>query len=568
MEKTPWIPLREYNICCWGPVNVRGQMTNENASLFSDIYKFTDEQIDAYVKMMGECGFNGIQLIDNCYLWRVSSTPQHAHDILKKFIKAAKKYGQHVTLWVWAACFDHHGWHDSRINVDLKGGSAYDNKEKFEIYNYYYDIYAELADDVDMLIAHYYDPGELKVDDAIKFFTLLRDKFKAKNPNIEFALDTWGAPADYEQKLIDSGLKGCMLMELSWLERMKPGMRAEFRKHAVEKGFTLGIWGWYTAEYESDQLTSMIVNAHVLKDVYTRIREEGDKVARLRYWSEMEATHVYNLFSMYCAGQLLIDPDRDPDELIMEIATKVFGKKYAKVAFEALKLLEDGRSGHKWETFWWRYDECVLKQNLGIEFYNRAKKVCDDFENIIVAADDLENTISLPHSPKIIAKMMLPHLKQVELLAKFKVDFEILEEKYKNGESKEELSKYLDGIFNPIPDFNVWFGMFSTLERRQQLEMVYDFCQKAEIEMPCRPFLRQEHIRRCIEKMILFQRGKTKPYKFKKNTFFLTYNRYDNYEVDEIVKYFLDSKIVTPCEDDPERFILTNWDEYIYDFNI
>ena len=112
MEKTPWIPLREYNICCWGPVNVRGQMTNENASLFSDIYKFTDEQIDAYVKMMGECGFNGIQLIDNCYLWRVSSTPQHAHDILKKFIKAAKKYGQHVTLWDWAACFDHHGWHD------------------------------------------------------------------------------------------------------------------------------------------------------------------------------------------------------------------------------------------------------------------------------------------------------------------------------------------------------------------------------------------------------------------------------------------------------------------------
>ena len=85
------------------------------------------------------------------------------HDRLRLFTRALRANAQDVTLWVWAAQFDGFGWVDPSVTYAPSAGrSAFDDPAVRATFEKYYDGYAELAPDVDLLITHFYDPGMLK----------------------------------------------------------------------------------------------------------------------------------------------------------------------------------------------------------------------------------------------------------------------------------------------------------------------------------------------------------------------------------------------------------------------
>lgn len=559
----PWIARREPTICTWKPDYNRGYINNMSVSLKADFTLFSEQQIIDYVRMMKAFGFNGIQVCDGCYNWRTGSY-KFIHSQYRRLANALHAEGMSFTYWIWAASFDGHGWHDDDVvYTSSTGGSAYDDPAVFACFNKYYDIYAELADVTDLLIAHFNDPGYLRdKEDIFAFTRLLESKFRAINPNIRMGVDTWGSPDSFPGELVNAGFKDYLLMELpfipSWRE---PGKRARFREGVKRAGCELGMWGWYTAEYEIDQLASMYVNSKVLKDVYNRTRSEGDSVMVPTYWSEMDSNHVINLFSMYCSGQLLIDPERDPAELLREIAYMIYGNEHGETVLQVLHLIEDARSGDSWETYWWTEAGYVLGGHDPADILKRAEALLPELRT---ASRDHTNrsSIPLPLEPYEILELILPHVDQILQYARFRLDMEKLRKMRDDGADKEALYNELDRIWNPIPNYNTVVGVFGQIEARAQNRTVYSFARECGFEPPKRPGHRFDIKKHYVENLIGLQRGRS----------YCVYVNHDFFEggnlfpdENEAVIHELVSEGVFAKKDD--ALYLSNWRDYLYDTN-
>jgi hypothetical protein len=471
----------------WKPDYIRGYINNMFVNLTVDFYSMSDRMLRDYARMIRSFGYTGVQMTDACTHWRWFDSYEPDHDRKIEFCKACHAEGLKTSLWVWAANFRGNGWSDPDVVYEAKdGGSAYDDPDVFACFSRYYDIYAELAPYYDRLILHFFDPGHLsRYDDIFRFCRLIEDKFRAKNPDIRMGVDTWGCPSDFPTKLVEAGFGDYMLMELPFLPNWgRPGRREEFRRGVKALGCELGVWSWYTADIEVDQSARWIVNPRVIKDVYTRVREQGDHVMVPSYWSEMDSYHILNLFSLYCAGRLLIDPERDPEELLSEIAHKIYGDRYGDKVLYVLRFAEDARAGDKWETYWWNnpHEPGVVIDDFAA-MAERAEKA---FEYISeVAADrDLTTSQPLPVTPAKLAMLMQAHIDQLRRYMRFRADFEELEKLRESGAGADVLTAELKRIWKPVPDFNCLVGVWGQPERRVQLYMVWDFCRRTGLEMP------------------------------------------------------------------------------------
>jgi len=198
LAESPWIPQRESAICAWDPQFARGVWFNPNADKRLNTWLYSDQQIADYVEMYDWFGFSGMQLLEGCNSFYDRGSPEAFQSVLKKYAQAARANGQNVTYWVWAAQFDNYGWVDPSVIYKARPGlTAFNDPLVRATFEKYYNHYAEMAPYVDTLVAHYYDPGQLKRDriDMFDYFGLLREKFKARNPNITFSIDLWNALA-------------------------------------------------------------------------------------------------------------------------------------------------------------------------------------------------------------------------------------------------------------------------------------------------------------------------------------------------------------------------------------
>ena len=566
----PWIAEREATVCTWKVDYNRGFISNMAASLLVDFISMSDRQLGEYVKMMKACGFTGIQVTDMVSAWRASGSWEIVHDRYRMLAKALHENGMRFTVWCWAAEFSGHGWHDETVvyqNADPEKPACEDPRVRASFHKYY-DIYADLAPCADRVIAHFFDPGRLRDTPSILYFTkLLAEKFRAKNPNIKIAVDTWGCPPEYPSELVRAGMNDIMLMELPFLPTWRQeGKRAAFREGVKALGCGLGSWGWYTCEYEIDQLPLMCVNNRVLADVYRQTRAQADAVLVPSYWSEMDSYHLLNFFSMYAAGHLLTDPEADPDALLAESAEAITGAsrpEHREKLLAALELIRDARSGDSWNSYWWREEGYLLTHGDYAPILARADDVILAFESLL---DEPEPTdgIPFPIPRRALYRLMLPHLYQIRQFARFRVDLEAVK-RLAAGALAEELQQRVNALPFEIPEYNCVIGLWGQPEARVAYNMVREFCREHGLTAPDRGAMRYIFKRRIYDALCARQRGLDHPL-YVTPKFYEGGGPFGMEMAAELMDELVREGVLTRREDG--QTTLTNWADFRFDFNI
>lgn len=564
LSESPWIPEREWTICPWQPDLVRGTWWNNNADKRLNIWHYSDEQIAKYVEMFDWFGFSGCQLMETCYNYAAGGSPEAFQALQKKFAQAVHKNGQDVTLWVWAAQFDGFGWVDPGVTyVPAKGNTAFDDPKVRATFEKYYNHYANLAPYADRLVAHFYDPGSLKSRaDVFKYLRLLDDKFKAKNPKIKLAVDFWaaGSPGEYMQQLIDNGFGDALLLELTLPHTYPAGKREALHEEAKKRGLNLGVWGWYTTEYETDQMPTMHVNAQLLKNFYQQIQNGADKISPITYWSEMEAYHLNNIFTMYAASQLLWNPNRAPHEILREISEGIWGPRNGPKILETLELIQDTRSGSTWETFWWTLPTHRLGTENPQNDLRRAEIFLANLEQM-KTDNSFVPKFPLPFPPETFVELMIPHLKQIKTFAQFRIEVDHVYEAEKSGSSKEELKKLAEAAWKPVPEFNTWIGTFGQPEAATQEKILTELAKDFGIEINPPAWLRYRDADRLLGRIQMVQRRTSTPWKFKLDQAALCQEfNWTPEKCRDRVQKLVDDGAVEKVGDD--LYQLTNWTEF------
>ena len=555
-----WIEEREAIVTLWNVEFTRGVYKNEAVSLKNNILDYTGDQLYEYVKMLHFCGFTGIQATDMCSAWAGADSYQAVHEKLRMLADAAHSLDMKFTLWVWGAKFSGFSWTDPTVSYAAgESGRACDNPQTYATFEKYYSIYAELADCCDRVIGHYYDPGELESADDIAFFArMLRDKFLAVNPGIDFGVSCW--VDKYDKKKFVNALGSDITLYEGTFEDVQE--YADFRQEIVSLGTRLGTWAWNTCEMEIDQMAQMNFNMDIIREKY-QIARKSDEICKPSYWSEMDSYHVLNAFSLYCAGQLLIDPDTDAEKLYRQLSEAAVGREYAEAFTQMLMLIQDARSGNTWSRYWWNSDDYILKSEAypAQSILERCNRFIPVLQEMIDAGIE-SGGFPFPIPLKEVLQMMLPHLEQIRAYAQFRIGLAELTEKWRQGMSGEEVRAALREIARPIPDYNSVIGLWGQVEARAQREMVLDFCREASLEVPVYPAWDRQRKNYICAQIAADQKGMDTPLK--------VYAPYYQYgiafgETERLVQELVEEGLLVR-EGDGSVF-LADWEKYRYHFD-
>ena len=276
-------------------------------------------------------------------------------------------------------------------------------------------------------------------------------------------------------------------MELPFLPTWREeGRRAEFRRGVKEIGVELGSWGWYTCDYEIDQVASMTVNNRVIAHVFGETRRQADHVMTPSYWSELDSYHLINFFSMYAAGHLMIDPDADPDELLRESALLMVGNDRPEELCRLISILElirDSRSGNCWENYWSSEPAYNLVHLDYTPILPRAEKAITDLEYLIKQPEP-DDGVAFPITRKSLYRLMMPHLCQIRQYAKFRIDLDAIKAMSEAGADKTVLQEKIDALDFEIPEYNCTIGLWGQNEARIAHHLITEFCGEKGLTAP------------------------------------------------------------------------------------
>lgn len=505
-DSNAWMNEREPIICLWKTNVPRGQYFNTNANLNSEILTYSDEDLYNYVKLMKYCGFTGIQVTDMCSAWAQYGNYEFVHDRLRFMADAAHSLDMKFTLWVWGAEFTGYGWEDTSVVYHDYENYAYPYQcpEAVSSFEKYYKIYAELADCSDRVIMHFDDPSRIHDAESVAFFAkMFRTMVREINPDIDFGVSDY--TNKYDLQYIYDFLEGDVTFysgAQTNVDYNTMGFRNQLA--GMESGY--GIWSWNLCENEIDQMAWMNVNPKLIKSVY-QWSKEFDGIKKPTYWSEMDSYHVINLFSLYCAGHLLINPDLDPDELLKQVSQDVVGSDYAADLFEILDIIQDARCGKSWETFkWGRSNWLPTSDDYPTEdILSRCADSIPVLDEMIDNAP-LDTKVPLPVSVKELLEMIRPHLEQIYEFARFRADLDALRADYEKGLSSEEAALRIDRIYKPIPNYDVIVGVWGQPEAIAQYTLLEAFCDEIGMETPKDPILTYYRKQYIYEEMLAYQK--------------------------------------------------------------
>jgi hypothetical protein len=258
----------------------------------------------------------------------------------------------------------------------------------------------------------------------------------------------------------------------------------------------------------------MFVNAQLLSRFYRQIRDGVSRIQPLTYWSEMEAYHLNNIFTMYASAQLLWNPDRDPDEILREIALGIYGPRNGEPVYRALKLIEDARSGPTWDTYWWTQPAHRLGTEDPASDLRRAGEAIAAFEKMTPDATFVPK-FPLPFPPATFIELTLPHLRQIRAFADFRLKAAGVRAAAKNGASKEQLAQLARAAWQPVPEYNTWIGTWGQPEAAMQEQMVGKLAKELDLELPAPGWMRFRDAERLLQEIQGEQRSSETPWIFK-----------------------------------------------------
>ncbi len=560
----PWIEEREAIVTLWQVNYSRGVFFNNATSQKNNIMSFSDKQLYDYVRMLKYCGFTGIQVTDMCSAWAGVGSYEYVQERLRFLADAAHSLGMNFTLWVWGSEFTGYGWVDNSVTYSFENYSyAHQNPDVVATFEKYYSIYAELADCCDRVIAHYYDPGNLHISEDIAYFAdMLSKKFLSVNPDIDFGISCWVDAFDKSAFVRQLGNQ-ITLYESGHHDN--PDEYTPFRNFCKNSGCRLGVWSWNNCEMEIDQLAQMNYNPHIIQSTY-QTAMQYDNIMKPEYWSEMDCNHILNVFSLYCAGQMLIDPSRDPEELTHEIAVAAVGTEYADAFADILELIEDARSGDSWDTYWWSSENYILKSDAyaAEDILVRSEQALSVLQEMIDA--DLEaNTLPLPLKLREVLQLIQPHIRQIRDFARFRIGLHEAKDMVAEGLSKDAVQAQIDSIGTPISEYNTVIGLWGQVEARAQQELLLAFCRENDLEMPVDDTFDYERKFRIYSQFVTDQKGKKEivyhyaPY--------YQYNMAYDPEVTNRLAMELVEEGLFSVDEATGALYLTDWEHYSYSFN-
>lgn len=562
-EQPAWMEEREATIVLWNINYNRGFYLNGDTALENNIMDMSEEQLYEYVKMLKFCGFTGIQLTEMCSAWAGVGGYEAVHEKIRMMADAAHSLDMQVTLWVWGAEFNGYGWVDESVTYDKEDYDfAYQNPKVVETFEKYFSIYAQLADCCDRLVGHFYDPGNLHTAEDIAYFcNMLRDKFYAVNPEIDFGISCWVDVFDKNVFVRELG-NDVTLYECGHHD--EEGDYQKFRGFVAGSGCRLGTWAWNTCEMEIDQLAQMNFNLDLIRSIYQTARKY-DGIIKPGYWSEMDSYHILNVFSLYCAGQMLMNPDIESEVLLGQITEAAVGEEYAEAFGEMLLILQDARSGTSWDNFFWSKEDYLLKSDSYpaedlLERCNRMIPVLDE----MIEKEIETNTLPLPINLNQVLRMMRPHLCQIRDFAKFRIELAQLKAQVEEGTDLEAVAEKLYEIGQPIDSYNCIIGTWGQIEARAQRELVLEFCDKTGVAVPIYGEYDKQRKDFIYAQFAMYQRGKQEP-----NEIGEPYYQYGvafgEEETKRLVEEMIEDGLLLRTERD--TVYLADWENYRYHFN-
>ncbi len=563
-KKTPWMEEREATIVLWNVNNPRGVYLNEDISLKNNVLNYSEDQLYEYVKMLKYCGFTGVQVTEMCSAWAGVDDYKIVHEKIRILADAAHSLDMNFTLWVWGAEFEGYSWTDEDVTFEFgEYGYQHLNPKVVAACEKYYSIYAELADCCDRVIAHYYDPGNLVTAESVGYFAkMLKDKFHAINPDIDFGVSCWVDAFD-KQKLVEAVGTDVTLYESGYHDDVRD--YNSFRNMVSSLGCRLGTWAWNTCEMEIDQMAQMNFNMDVIRSVYHTARNY-DGIMKPAYWSEMDSYHVLNVFSLYCAGQMLIDPDIDSTVLYEQISVAAVGEEYADAFSQILSIIQDARSGHSWDTYFWSQDNYILKSDAYPAEEIKAR--CEQYIPVLQEMIDKKiesNTLPLPISLNDVLRLMMPHLQQIKDFAEFRIAFAKLQQDYKAGVSAAKIEKQLAEISDPIKSYNTVIGIWGQVEARAQYEMIEAFCKDTGMKMPENGAFDELRKRYIYSQFVVGQKTDgSKPYAVS-TPYYQWGTAYGVEQTERLVEEMVQDGLLIRNKDG--SVYLTDWENYRYHFN-
>jgi len=562
--QTPWIQEREAIVCLWNVNYPRGIYLNEDVSVKNNILDFNDDQIYEYVKMLKYCGFTGVQVTEMCSAWAGVDNYETVHGLIRTFAEAAHSLDMKFTLWVWGAEFEGYSWVDNSVTYAF---DEYEyqhlNPKVVDTFEKYYSIYAELADCCDRVIAHYYDPGNLFTAETVGFFAkMLKDKMQAINPEIDFGVSCW-VDVFEKDRLVEIIGNDVTLYESGHHDRQSD--YTAFRTQVASMGCRLGTWAWNTCEMEIDQMAQMNFNMDIIRTVY-HIARNYDTIMKPSYWSEMDSYHILNVFSLYCAGQMLINPDIPSEELYEKISTATVGEEYAAAFAQMLSLIQDARSGNSWDQYWWASENYILKSDAypAEDILSRCELYIPVLQEMIDKGIEA-NTLPLPISLNDVLRLMLPHLRQIQEYAEFRIALAQLEEEYAAGASISTLTRKLEKISDPIKPYNTVVGVWGQIEARAQLEMITAFCEKTGVPRPATDILDEQRKGYIYSQLVTFQKSNQQEPYLATAPYYQWGKAYGVEETERLVEEMVQEGLLIRKRDG--SVYLADWENYIYHFD-
>jgi hypothetical protein len=480
---TPWMEQREFEPVTWSPTRVRGKFTNPAVDPRVDYHHYTDEQLDQYLAAFDWFGYDGIRVEEGAWQYAIFGSIEKEQEFVKRVAAAAAKNSMNRTLHFLYADFNGYGWVDPSVVYEPAPGRTAQNDPRVRAtFLKYYDHYTDLAPYFDRVGGHLLDPGHLEKNaDMVYYAKLLLEKMRARNPKLATDVVLWVAKPHLVEDFIAAGMGDVEIL----LSNYPPTWNREEKReqHALAKraGLKLGYWSWYISDMEQDHRASMYVNASLLKSEFGRILRDVDAVYHPTYWSEMEGYHLLNMFSMYVSAQLQWDPNRDPHEALREIATGIWGPVNGAKMLEVLRLIEDVRTGPDFKSYWTSRNYGPVTGELGTD------DPADDLKRAEAALEFLQTAAP---DPGFVAKFPLPfaaadfsalirsHVRQIADYSTFRVGLAEVRKAAAAGASKARLTAMMESIWKPVPEYDTWIGMGSTIELNAQMRLIHKIEQE------------------------------------------------------------------------------------------